>query len=97
MDNLYKEVKNVIHNDLGITKEYIDDVIKKTVQNEIQILMNDEGFIRGLVEKEVAYSLYRKDNDRWHTIYDASNYIEDKITKTILETVKEKLIIDLKE
>lgn len=94
---IYRAAKNVIHNDLGITKEYIDDVIKKTVQDEIKILMNDEGFIRGLVEKEVAYSLYRKDNDRWHTIYDASNYIEDKITKTILNTVKEKLVIGLKD
>ena len=93
----YSDVKNYIHNELGITKEYIDEVIKKTVQDEISKLMNDDCFIRGLVEKEVAYSLYRKDNDRWHTIYDASNYIEDKITKTILNTVKEKLVIGLKD
>lgn len=27
----YSDVKNYIHNELGITKEYIDEVIKKTV------------------------------------------------------------------
>ena len=95
--NLYREVKNVIHNDLGITKEYIDEVIQKTVKDEINKLMGDECFIRGLVEKEFAHSLYRKDNDRWHTIYDASNYVEDKITSTILQKVKDKLVISLKD
>ena len=94
---IYKECKNVIHNDLGITKEYIDDIIKKTVQDEIKKLMNDENFIRGLVEKEVAYSLYKKDNNRWHIIYDAANYVEDKITQTILNTVRDKVVISLKE
>lgn len=93
----YSDVKNYIHNELGITKEYIDEVIKKTVQDEISKLMNDDCFIRGLIENEVARSLYKKDNNRWHTIYDASNYIEDKITKTILNTVKEKLVIGLKD
>lgn len=93
----YSDVKNYIHNELGITKEYIDEVIKKTIQDEISKLMNDDCFIRGLIENEVARSLYKKDNNRWHTIYDASNYIEDKITKTILNTVKEKLVIGLKD
>lgn len=93
----YSDVKNYIHNELGITKEYIDEVIKKTIQDEISKLMNDDCFIRGLVENEVARSLYKKDNNRWHTIYDASNYIEDKITSTILQTVKDKLVISLKD
>lgn len=93
----YSDVKNYIHNELGITKEYIDEVIKKTVQDEISKLMNDDCFIRGLVENEVARSLYKKDNNRWHTIYDAANYVDDKITSTILQTVKDKLVISLKE
>lgn len=94
---IYRAAKNVIHNDLGITKEYIYEVIQKTVKDEINKLMSDEGFIRGLVEKEVARSLYRKDSSKWHTIYDAANYVEDKITSTILQTVKDKLVISLKE
>lgn len=95
--SIYKEVKNAIHNDLGLTKEDIYDVVIETVKDEIDKLMNDEGFIRGLVEKEVARSLYRKDSSKWHTIYDAANYVEDKITSTILQTVKDKLVISLKE
>ena len=60
------------------------NLFKKTVKDEIDKLMNDEGFICGLVEKEVSRSLYKKDNNKWHTIYDASNYVDDKITSTIL-------------
>lgn len=94
---IYRAIKNTIHNDLGITKEYIYEVIQKTVKDEIDKLMNDKCFIRGLVEKEIARSLYKKDNNKWHMIYDAANYVDDKITSTILQTVKEKLVISLKE
>ncbi len=94
--NIYKEIKNVIHNDLGITKEYVDNVIKETVKNEISKLMNDDCFIRGLVEKEVMYGLRRKDESAWHTIHDASNFIKEEINSTILQMVKDKLEIRLK-
>lgn len=94
---IYRAVKNTIHNDLGITKDYIDEVIQKTVKDEINKLMNDECFIRGLIENEFARSLYKKDNNKWRIIYDAANYVEDKITSTILQTVKDKLVISLKE
>lgn len=69
--NIYREVKNVIHNDLGITKQYIDDIIKKTVKSEIDKLISDGCFIRELIENE--------------------------INSTILEAVKDKLEIKLKE
>lgn len=42
---IYKEVKNVIHNDLGITKEYVDKVIQDTIKTEINKLIKDECFI----------------------------------------------------
>lgn len=94
--NIYREVKNVIHNDLGVTKEYIDNVIRETVINEISKLMNDDCFIRGLVEKEVMYGLRRKDESAWHIIHDASNFIKEEINSTILQMVKDKLEIRLK-
>ena len=31
----YHDIKNYIHNDLGITKEYIDRIIRETVNTEI--------------------------------------------------------------
>ena len=95
--NIYKEVKNVIHNDLGITKQYIDDVIKETVQSEIDKLINDRCFIRGLIENEVMEALKRKDNNGWRTLHDATTFIKNEINSTILETVRNKLEIKLKE
>lgn len=93
---IYRAVKNVIHNDLGITKEYIDKVIQDTIKTEINKLMKDECFIYGLVEKEVMRSLHNKDANSWRTLHDASTFIKDEITSTILDEVKNKLEIRLK-
>lgn len=93
---IYRAIKNVIHNDLGITKEYINNVIQDTVKKEIDKLMKDEGFIYGLVEKEVMRSLHNKDANSWRTLHDASTFIKDEITSTILDEVKNKLEIKLK-
>lgn len=94
---IYRAIKNVIHNDLGITKDYIDKVIQDTVKTEINKLMKDECFIYGLVEKEVMRSLHNKDAGSWRTLHDASTFIKDEITSTILDEVKNKLEIRLKE
>ena len=93
---IYRAVKNVIHNDLGITKEYIDEVIQDTIKTEINKLMKDECFIYGLVEKEVMRSLHSKDAGSWRTLHDASTFIKDEITSIILDEVKNKLEIRLK-
>lgn len=94
---IYRAIKNVIHNDLGITKDYIDKVIQDTVKTEINKLMKDECFIYGLVEKEVMRSLHNKDAGSWRTLHDASTFIKDEITSTILDEVKNKLEIRLKD
>lgn len=39
----YKEVKNVIHNDIGITKGEILDIIKKMVKEEISDIITEKG------------------------------------------------------
>ena len=38
----YKEIKNYLHNELGITKEYVDSIIIKTVQDEVKKVFNNE-------------------------------------------------------
>lgn len=97
MDKLHSEVKNVIHNDLGITKEYINEVIEKTVQNEIKKFMNDKEYIEGLFSREIGRSLYRKDNGAYRIVYDAAQYLKDTITKTLLDTIRDRVVITLKE
>lgn len=102
MDNvsqaeIYRAVKNTIHNDLGITKEYIDEVIKDTVKKEIDLLMGDDCFIRGLVEKQVLWNIGKKSSTNWHILNDCSNWISEEINSTILNEVKNKLEIKLKD
>ena len=36
----YKEIKNYLHKELGITKEYVDSIIIKTVQDEVKKVFN---------------------------------------------------------
>lgn len=92
----YSDVKNFIHNELGITKEYIEEIVKDTVKKEIDKLMGDDCFIRGLVEKQVLWNMGKKSNTNWHILNDCSNWISEEINKTILEEVKNRLEISLK-
>ena len=94
---IYRATKNVIHNDLGITKEYIVEVVEDTVKKEIDKLMGDDCFIRGLVEKQVLWNIGKKNSKNWHIVNDCSNWISEEINKTILEEVKNRLVIELKD
>lgn len=52
----YKEIKNVIHNDIGLTKEEIKDVFREIAKEEIQgIVENNKPFIYATI-KEVIES-----------------------------------------
>ena len=93
---IYRAIKNVIHNDLGITKEYINNVIQDTVKTEINKLINNESFITSLIKGEVLHSIYNEDSKTWHLIRDASGWIKDEVTGTIVNEVKNKLEIRLK-
>ncbi|MEK4006502.1 hypothetical protein [Paenibacillus sp. FSL H3-0333] len=50
----YQEVKNHIHNELGITKEYVQELIKELVQEEVKKLINSN-YIDHLVEKDINH------------------------------------------
>lgn len=50
----YKEVKNLIHNELKITDSDIKDVIHKVLQNEVRELIGNNGeFIQSVVRQEI--------------------------------------------
>lgn len=94
---IYRAVKNVIHNDLGITKEYIDKVIQDTIKIELNKLMKDESYIISLIKGEVLRNIYNEDSKTWHLIRDASSWIKDEVTGIIVNEVKNKLEIRLKD
>ena len=95
----YKEIKNYLHNELGITKEYIDSIIVKTVQDEVKKVFNNEGYVRDVIIKTIDREVRREvcGESGWHTIHDMNSMIKDEILSIIVKEVKDKVIIRLKE
>lgn len=97
--NSYKVIKNFIHNDLGITKEYIDTIIRDTVNNEIHKILNDELRIKSIIENEIIRSCkkYNSDGTRRSFIVSTMDDIYNRIDSEIHKTVRERLIVKLRD
>lgn len=97
----YKDIKNYIHNYLGLTKEevrsIINETVKDTVQKEVSKYLNDENRLTSLVEKEIIRQLKCQDKVRNSFIINTMDGIYNKIDKVIHEEVIKRLQITLKE
>jgi light-regulated signal transduction histidine kinase (bacteriophytochrome) len=95
----YKEIKNYIHNYLGLTKEEVKnmiwDVVVETVNEEVNKCLNDKARIRTIVEGQVRYEIM-KDSPRRTYIHTTMDEIYNKIDQTIHEEVVKRLKIELK-
>ncbi len=49
----YINIKNYIHNELGITKEYISQLVLETIQKEVEKLFVDDDKLRKIIENIV--------------------------------------------
>lgn len=97
--NNYKDVKNYLHNELGITKEYVDNIIYEVVNKEICKIFSDETYIKNYV-KNIIWEEVNKEmvgENSWHTIHDMTSIIKDEINNIIIKEVKNKINISLKE
>lgn len=94
----YSDVKNYIHNDLSITKEYIEEVILKTIKDEINRLFTDEERLRVILERIVKQTI-KKDEHKtlYHLLINFDSLIDEKITQALFDEVKSKLKIQLIE
>lgn len=96
-----REIKNYIHNDLGISKDEIKkliwDTIKETVQNEVIKCLLDENRLKHLIEKELIRQLKIQDSDRKPYLRSALDAIYNKIDETIHKEVTKRLIIELRD
>ena len=99
IDN-YKELKNYIHNYLGLTKEEVKkmvwDTVVETVNEEVNKCLNDKERIKAIVEGQVRYEIM-KDHPRRSYIHSTMDEIYNKIDSTIHEEVIKRLRIELKE
>lgn len=94
----YNDIKNYIHNELGVTKEYVDDIIRKTVVDEIHKILNDEPRIKQVIEDEIVRccKIYKSDGTRRSFVISVMDDIYNKIDKTIHEEVRKRLIVELR-
>lgn len=99
IDN-YKELKNYIHNYLGLTKEEIKkmiwDTVVETVNEEVNRCLNDKERIKSIIEGQIKFEIMR-DHPRRSYIHSTMDEIYNKIDTTIHEEVIKRLRIELKE
>ena len=99
IDN-YKELKNYIHNYLGLTKEEIKkmiwDTVVETVNKEVNKCLNDKERIKSIIEGQIKFEIMR-DHPRRSYIHSTMDEIYNKIDSTIHEEVIKRLRIELKE
>ena len=95
-ETAYSDVKNYIHNDLGISKKYVEEVILKIVKDEIHKLFTDEDRLQVILERIVAQTI-KKDEHKilYHLLINFDSLLDEKITKTIFDEVKSKLKMEL--
>ena len=99
IDN-YKELKNYIHNYLGLTKEEVKkmvwDTVVETVNKEVNKCLNDKERIKSIIEGQIKFEIMR-DHPRRSYIHSTMDEIYNKIDTTIHEEVIKRLRIELKE
>ena len=93
----YNEFKNYIHNELNITKEDIQDMIRKIIQEEIQKMFNDETKIQSLLERMVRNTINKQypQGIFYHTLISFNDMIEEHTLKAIYSEIKNRLKIEL--
>ena len=89
----YLVIKNVIHNELKIKKEDIQDLIKAAIQEETKIFLNryiQSNPINTIIDKTVSIEINKLiNNTGW-------NSNADKLMKYIGEQITKRLNIDVK-
>lgn len=101
--NSFKDIRNYIHNYLGLTKDEVRNVvldeIKKIVHEEITKTLNDKERLESMIEKELLRQLKFGPNkyERRSFLINTMDSIYNEIDKTIHEEVCKRLRIELVE
>ena len=99
----YKDIKNYIHNYLGLTKEEVRgmvlEVVKNTVEKEVNKYLNDENRLQHMIEKEILNQIkYGQDGyKRRSFLISVMDEVYNRIDGIIHEEVLKRLQITLKD
>lgn len=89
MSKEYLHTKNYIHNELGISKERIEEMMHKYIEKSVNDLVNsklDNGWIEALIVKKIGSVITGKDS-RYNDV--TADHIKDVIRQEVkTEVVK---------
>lgn len=84
-DGKYKMFKNYMTNELGITKEDIQEWVQESVNQEVKKLVNQE-YKKFSIEKVIENSIL--ENENYFTGRRLREDISQKIANTIIDKIK---------
>ena len=97
----YKDIKNYIHNYLGLTKEEVREmaleVVKNTVKKEVDKCLNDENRLQHMIEKEILSQIkygqdgYKRRSFLISVMDEVYNRIDEIIHEEVLKRLQRKL------
>jgi uncharacterized protein (DUF2164 family) len=90
----YQEVKNYLHNELGVTKEYVHELVKELVQDEVGKVLNS-GYIHDSIDKSVGYRVGNVYGRGFGNSFE--NNVRGIIAKEVGRRVVENLNIEVKQ
>lgn len=91
----YQEVRNVIHNEMGMTKEELRDIFREIAKEEIhEVVREDPAFIRKCIHDIIKMEMFRAiEDDKYPKIrksywnYTDENKFEDFVTDIAKEEI----------
>lgn len=98
-----KELRNLIYNELGFTKEEFTNLIReevnKVIKTEVTKVLNDENRLKGLIEQEILRQVKygEVEHERRSFIINVMDEVYNEIDKTIHQEVLKRLKISLVE
>lgn len=102
-NKLYRELKQYVHNELGLTKQDIRDMVKECVRQEVEAIFKDSNNYNKYIATLVNYYL-KNNSEEYKTprvTYLKPNCLDqvvyDEVVKEVSKTVKERVILTLNE
>lgn len=98
-----KELRNIIYNELGFSKEeftqLIRDEVSKVVKTEVSKVLNDENRLQHLIEQEILRQVKFGElkHERSSFIINTMDAVYNEIDKVIHQEVLKRLKIELIE
>lgn len=96
----YKEVKNYLHNELGITREEMQEIIIKIVREEVHQTIGQNGeFIKTATREIIRQEMMAAFNDKYPSLHKNMYFYpeKDEFKKFISNVIKEEILDTLRD